>query len=697
MTFLNSALLAALSLGLIPILIHLLNRQKFKQVDFPTLRFLQEMQRQKMRRVRVRQWLLLLLRTLAVLALVMAMARPVLRSEAGILGGGDARTSVVLVLDRTASMSAESPGGTRFRELQVRAQELIQSLGSNDEIQIVWADAQPKIFPDSPSQHKTLIREAVESATVTEAGGSLTDAIGTARTLLGQSQNLLKEVYVLSDFSGSAWPSELPQTPILPDDVRLYLVKLGSANVANVGIVACQISSRLIAPGRPVELSFTVQNSGADDSNDRIVGVYLDSRRVAQTRISVRAGESRTEQIRFVPESVGDLAGYVRLEDTDEFSGDDVRRYVLRVPSRLNVAVVGADAAARRLTSLSLDPSGRGESYVHTLELLPQQLEAEDLSAFDAIFIVDAPAFSSAFAERATTFLQSGRGIFIAGGPNFDLRSHATWMQAIGLPAPVDIETLGDAGARWNNVDLDHPLFEGIFQETPADVSPEFRRKLTISQGRSTASTVIEGSGGAVYMVEATQGRGRALFLTSSPDPEWSTLFRTGIFSPLMTGSAAYLAGFGGAGAELALTVGQSYELLLRNSEQLQYDLVQTAQSERLTATPVLGGQLLKLPALSSTGDYQLKQDARLIRSLVVNIPEQESNIVPVTADATVALLGGQQVFLSEGQNVETAIREGRYGRELWKWFLILAFSLLIAEMLLARTPKRDALVPELA
>ena len=129
MTFLNSALLAALSLGLIPILIHLLNRQRFKQVDFPTLRFLQEMQRQKMRRVRVRQWILLALRTLAVLALVLAMARPVMRSEASLIGGGDPRTSVVLVLDRSASMSTESAGGTRYRDLQVRAQELIQSLG----------------------------------------------------------------------------------------------------------------------------------------------------------------------------------------------------------------------------------------------------------------------------------------------------------------------------------------------------------------------------------------------------------------------------------------------------------------------------------------------------------------------------------------------------------------------------------------
>lgn len=53
--------------------------------------------------------------------------------------------------------------------------------------------------------------------------------MGAARALLGQSQNLLKEVYVLSDFSGSAWPAELPQSPIIHDDVRLFVVDVGSS------------------------------------------------------------------------------------------------------------------------------------------------------------------------------------------------------------------------------------------------------------------------------------------------------------------------------------------------------------------------------------------------------------------------------------------------------------------------------------
>lgn len=697
MTFLNSALLAALSLGLIPILIHLLNRQRFKQVDFPTLRFLQEMQRQKMRRVRVRQWILLLLRTLAVLALVFAMARPVLRSEMSLISGGDARASVVLVLDRSASMNTESPAGTRFRALQVRAQELIQALGSNDEIQIVWADPVPTVFPDSPTEHVPLIREAVESAKATEAGGALTDALGKARSLLGQSQNLLKEVYVISDFSASAWPESPVDTPILPNDVRLYMIEVGGENSSNLGVVSAEITSRLIAPGRPVELSLTIQNSGSDDRNDRMIGVYLDGKRVAQSRTSVRAGETRSEQIRFVPESVGDLSGYVRLEDTDEFPMDDRRRFVLRVPARLNVAVAGADAPALRLTALALDPSGRGETFVHTMELSPSQLEAEDWSAFDAIFVVDAPSFSSSFGERVQSYLQSGRGLFVAGGPNFDVRGHANWMQQIGLPLPGEVENLGDSGARWSKVDLEHPLFEGVFQEKPADVSPDFRKKFALTTGSSSASTVIEGTGGEKFLVESTQGRGRALLLTSSPDPDWSNLYRAGIFSPLMTGGAAYLAGFGTAGAQFALTVGEGSDLLLRESDIMQFDLVRDENDMKLTAQPVSGGQTIKIPPLADSGEYLLKQETRAIRTLVVNIPKRESGVATMAGKENVAQLGGQQEFLSEGENLEGVVREGRFGYELWKYFLLLALALLVAEMLIARTPKRDVLIPEAA
>ena len=185
------------------------------------------------------------------------------------------------------------------------------------------------------------------------------------------------------------------------------------------------------------------------------------------------------------------------------------------------------------------------------------------------------------------------------------------------------------------------------------------------------------------------------LFLAGSPDPEWSSMYRAGIFSPLMTGSAAYLAGFGEAGSQLAFTVGQDADLILRDAEQLQYDLVKDDQSIRLTAAPVSGGQSLRIPPLSQSGEYKLLQESKLVRPIVINTPALESSIAGLENEDRFELLGGDMTVLSENQNVEQIVREGRFGHELWKMFLLIALALLIAEMLIARTPKQEALAPQ--
>jgi uncharacterized membrane protein len=96
MTFLNPAILFGLLAASIPILIHLLNLRKLKKIEFSTLIFLKELQKNKIRKIKIKQWLLLLLRVLLILFIVLAFARPTLKSIA--IGGtaSTAKTSAVL-------------------------------------------------------------------------------------------------------------------------------------------------------------------------------------------------------------------------------------------------------------------------------------------------------------------------------------------------------------------------------------------------------------------------------------------------------------------------------------------------------------------------------------------------------------------------------------------------------------------------
>ena len=117
LTFLNSAILFGLAAVAIPIIIHLFTRKKTKTIFFSSLKFLKELQKQKIRRLKIRQILLLILRTLLILILIFAFARPTLRSSGSSSLESGAQLTTVIILDNTLSMGRESEGqqGPRYR------------------------------------------------------------------------------------------------------------------------------------------------------------------------------------------------------------------------------------------------------------------------------------------------------------------------------------------------------------------------------------------------------------------------------------------------------------------------------------------------------------------------------------------------------------------------------------------------------
>ena len=108
MQFLNPAILAGLVAALIPLAIHLLHRGRTRPLPFSNLLFLRRLHHSRMRRVRLRQWLVLLLRTLIIALIIGAFARPAYQAGSG-WGGGSAPVSAVLLLDRSFSFTESEP------------------------------------------------------------------------------------------------------------------------------------------------------------------------------------------------------------------------------------------------------------------------------------------------------------------------------------------------------------------------------------------------------------------------------------------------------------------------------------------------------------------------------------------------------------------------------------------------------------
>ncbi|HEX9006177.1 MAG TPA: BatA domain-containing protein [Bacteroidota bacterium] len=592
MTFLNPLVLFGLAAAAIPILIHLLNLRKLRTIEFSSLRFLKELQRSSIRRLRIRQWILLAIRTLLIAALVLAFSRPALKGSFANLIGGRAATTMVVLMDDSPSMTVRSQEGVLFNQARGAATKLASLLKEGDQM---------FLLPLSEIRHKDQFASLRTREAAVQAIGALApsqerlmfrDALRAAGRLLTASSNPNQEVYLITDAQATqfgpdkgavdtASPSTRPSGSLrvareeagpegasqLDARTRLFLVRTTAGSLQNAGVVSAEVTTRIITRGRPAELRAVIRNAGPAPAAGAVAGMYLDGARVMQQTVDLPAGGSAAMTGKFVPRRSGVLAGSVQIED-DALEADNRRFFTLTVPERINVLLVGTSAADTRFVNLGLTLQGdstlAGLFAVKTIG--DTELPGVDLAAVDVIVLCDVRGFSSAGAEQLTRFVKAGGGLVIFPGSQADIPSYnETLFAKLGMPPAGPIVgtpavNAGDAakGARFSfeKVDMAHPLFSGMFEQqagrpqaprgqggnrTATIVSPHVFATLTPGIGPQ-GHAVLTLSNGAGFLVEYPSGSGRVLLYSVEAGVTWSDFPMQGLFAPLLYRSVLYVA-----------------------------------------------------------------------------------------------------------------------------------------------------------
>ena len=229
MTFLAPALLAGALLAAAPLIVHLLNRSRYRRVPWAAMEFLVEVKARAARRLRVEEMLLLALRTLAVLLVALAAARPFLSAA-----GPDASAEALILIDASASMQYREAAGTVFDFAKARARDVISGLPPGSRVLVGTFDAQVR-FP-SGREPTADLKSAAASIDALRPGWAGTDY----RAALAAAAEMSRErfasrapaVFIVSDFRRTAVgavPAERPPGP-------LYLVPAADGDGEDVGI-----------------------------------------------------------------------------------------------------------------------------------------------------------------------------------------------------------------------------------------------------------------------------------------------------------------------------------------------------------------------------------------------------------------------------------------------------------------------------
>lgn len=701
MSFLNPLVLLGLAAAAIPLIIHLFNFRRPRRIDFSSLEFVRELQKSTMQRVRLKQWLLLLLRTLAIAMLVLAFARPTLTGGLATVFGGDGSSAVAVVFDNSASMELRDADGAYLDQAKALAQAIADQIEPGDELHLFTTTASQGEAERHPSRASA--HESIAQLDVGTKARPAREVLNDAASALASAQQVNREIYFISDLQRRTLGDTLSLD--IPSDVRLMVLPVGHREHGNVAIEEVRVDSRIVEAGSPVRISVVARNFGDQAISDYSISLYLGDERVAQAPVDLQPGISTEVSLVVTPQAHGWLGGRVEGED-DDFPRDNVRFFTLQVPDRRNVLLVGGSEADVRYLRLALSTGHSSGAAFFELEQVTGGSISSVLSRlgqFDAVVLAGAAPTATGELAALREYVEGGGGIFITPGSQAGPSELSAVLQALG--GGTVRGTTGTAGsdqavAGVDRVDAEHPVFEGVFESSAGDdalrvESPRILRSVLYDPSSGTEQTLMRLTNASPFLQEIRSGRGIVMLLTVAADPTWSDLPVRGIFVPLVFRTLQYLSATDAVQGE-DVTAGATAELRLAGrTGQVPIRIVSPFGEEVIPDQRVVpGAVLLQLPAsLDIPGIYDVLEGERLVRRLAVNVDPVESDLAPIAAgdlrrqleeetDASIRVL---DVPRDGSEAPAQAIQAQRTGVELWNVFLLLALLFLVSEMIVAR------------
>ncbi len=651
LSFINPLFLFALAAGILPILIHRLTRRKALTRKFSAVRLLIQSQQNLARPQRLKHFLLLALRILAVVTLVFLIARPILIQPGLLAMSGEGAT--VVLLDNSASMGYRDEGGERFEAAKRAGKEILRNLSGR-----------VLLVPLVPSTGRISEKEEARWIGAEEAMRRIDEipvsyGRGDAASALNQAFRVLKEakgtgnILILTDLTRGDWEGlDLGRAERVPAETGITFLRVGGPQRdSNAAIKEVKLAEGDAVAGASSRLEAALVNY-SNDPVSSTVSLFLAGVKQDQKNLELKAGEEGRISFDAFFEKSGWVDGELRLGG-DFLPLDDSFYFGLKVKDKLKVLIVDGNPKRALKGSESyylvnaLSPGWGEETPFLPRVVTENELGGLDLRSFDALFLLNAGRPQG---SRIAFFLESGKPVFIFAG---DQVVPAEYNRIPLFPWRLrEIQERGDLKPqRIGQIDFDHEALKGFSTGKGESLrSALFRRHLRLEGAGRNLLTLENGD---PLLSQADIGKGKLFLFASSADLDWNDLPLKGGYLPLIHGLLKEATAMGKDSSPRSGRYGEDPE-------------------ENLPPVQVRGPQ-------GGLGVYQLfGEGGESWRG--VNLPLEESNLAKLTEAEVGRKFGPLPVKVAEFKEGEGGnLRGGR--KEAWPYLLGFLLAVLAVEM----------------
>lgn len=656
MSFAFPQFLWALTALSIPILIHLFNFRRTTRVFFSNTRFLRQVRQETTQKRKLKQYLILASRLLALFFLVLAFAQPFIRAQEQVVAGRE----VNLYLDNSYSMLSNAGEKTRALDAGIRFfQEIINLFPPDTRYRLLTNDFAP--FSNS-FKGKTEIADLLTQVRLSPVARSFSEVHQRLGDLSG------KETFWVSDFQKSTLG---PVTPITDSLASMRLVPVSVDDASNILVDSVYLDDPFVVGGQRNVLNVRMRNTGRQAKPNLILKLTINDIQAGTASVSPEA--NATAVARF--DLTQGLQGWNRavISFTDfPVSFDNEFFLTLNFSEKIRVVEVRHD-------NPFISKVFGNTALFDFRSFGVGNIDPAVVASADMLIINGVDAWSAALVQALRNFQRGAGSLLIIPGAKADVNDIRQVMNVNGL-------TKADS-KEWMEVDrpdYDNPFFENVFEErTPAMAMPKAKPVLT---SQSDRSAILRLKDGRPFLIR----NGNTALLMTPLDAAYSDFQNHALFVPVMYRLAA-------SGHKVSQKpyyyLSESLISMRADSLRGEAPLRLVGKQEIVPAQRHQGERvMLEIPRFSiDPGFYYAMNGKDTLGLVAFDLDKRESLLDQWSGDALMTALGGGKnvsVFNQVSGAFSDEIKERYLGTPLWKYAVMAALIFILCEILLIRYMK---------
>jgi hypothetical protein len=678
MQFLFPAFLAALAVIAVPIIVHLFYFRRFKRVYFTNVRFLKEVKEETSNRQKLRNLLVLLMRCLAIIAMVLAFAQPFIPLSSGVKKG---ERAVSVFVDNSFSMNALSKDAPLLELAKQRARDIVTAYDVADRFQVLTNDFEGR---DQRLISKEDALNRIEEIRTSPASRDLSKVLIRQQQCLRTGDQENKIAFVVSDFQ-----SNIADVTNFKDSlIQVNLVPMRAVQERNVSVDSVWFDSPVQVLNQPANLLVKVSNRSDEAAEEVRLSLRHDGQVKPVGSLTIPARSTRLDTVSFNILHAGWHEAKLSLTDYPVQFDDD---YFLSfyVAERINVLSINGSQANKYLDNAFL-----GVKYFHLDNADVRALDYSRFSNYQLIVLNEPTVISSGLANELKSFVQNGGNVLVFPSPTADLNSYSTFLQAFNGGTLGGFEPTVRQSSQINTEEF---VFHDVFLNKSANLRlPVTQGNFKLSPGRG--EQILTYRDGSAMLAKYPQGEGALYFCAAPIQEQTNDLVRNGeIFVPMLFKMAIA----GTKGRQIAFTIGKDEVLEARHQVSAsgetiyklrkdQEDAAAPTSEEFIPEQRIFGSKVLLTPGtqVRDAGWYRLglKSDS-ILAVFAFNFDRKESDLSYKDEDALSQGLPANMKVLSQNAeaNFSQVVGEQERGIVLWRWCVVFALLFLALEVLFLR------------